>query len=258
MEDSFVQKFRDASDDDFSSLENFLEFLKGIYIQPDEASMGGAIMFINMSSIFTRMTLYYSNAEEDSLEYYFPITSSSARFMNFNHNYLLANAEFQNQLNGDTALGQQKFYMQPMAGVATIVEIPYLKDLTKLGSIALNEAKLKVTNFNADDALLPPSELILFSIDNEGNNVLLVDQLEGDEYFGGIYDESSGQYFFRVTQFLQTTLRNDTLPAKFYMGVSGASIIPTRVVCNGASPLVPVENSQKLQLQLIYTKLSDN
>lgn len=258
MEDTFVQKFRDASEADFSSLDNFLEFFKGIYITPDEVSMGGAIMFINISSIFTRMTLYYSNAEEDSLEYYFPITSSSARFMNFNHNYMLADPVFQNQLNGDTALGNQTFYLQPMAGIATIIEFPYLKNLSSLGTIALNEAKLKFSNVNKDDVLLPPSELILFSINKEGNNTLLVDELEGDQYFGGIYDASSGQYYFRITQYLQTTLRNDSLPARFYMGVSGASIIPTRVVCNGTSPLTPVDNSQKLQLQLIYTQLSDN
>ncbi len=257
MEDSFVQKFRDASDDDFSSLEKFLEFLKGIYIVPDEISMGGAIMFYNMSSIFSRMTLYYSNADEDSLKYYFPVSSGSARFMNFNHNYTLASPEFQNQLNGDTTLGEQKFFLQSMAGVAAIVEIPYLKTLTLESNIALNEAKLIVINNNKEDEFLPPSELILFNIDDNGTYTLLVDQLEGAEYFGGTYDNSNGQYFFRITQHLQKVLSGDTIPPRFYMGVSGASISPNRAAINGFSPIPPAGNSQKLKLELIFTDLNN-
>ena len=257
MEDSFVQKFRDASDDDFSSLENFLEFLKGIYIVPDEINMGGAIMFYNTASIFSRMTLYYSNADDDSLKYYFPITSGSARFMNFNHNYTLASPDFLNQLNGDTTLGEQKFFLQSMAGVAAIVEFPNINTLSLESNIALNEAKLIITNNNKEDDFLPPSELILFSIDNNGTYQLLIDQLEGTEYFGGTYDNSNGQYFFRITQHLQKILSSDTIPPRFYMGVSGASINPNRVVCNGFSPMPPAGSSQRLKLQLIFTDLNN-
>ncbi len=116
MEDSFVQKFRDASENDFASLDDFLDFLKGIYIQPDDVSTGGAILFFNLGSVNSRLTLYYSNADEDLLEYYFPIASSSARFMHFTHNYDLAAPEFINQLNGDTTLGILQItmvYVQP-------------------------------------------------------------------------------------------------------------------------------------------------
>jgi len=252
--DSFVQKFRDASEDNLSSLENFLEFFKGMRIAPDEVSSGGSMLFFNAASVFTRMTLYYSNAEEDSLEYYFPIGSSSARFMNFDHNYNLASPEFQNQLNGDTALGSQNFYLKSMAGVATIIEIPYLKNFNNLNGIALNEAKITIPDNNPDDELIPPSELILYGINNEGQNTLIIDQLEGTEYFGGIYEESPGRVIFRITQHLQRSLTNDTIPLKFYLGVSGASILPNRMVCKGNSPL---DGSQGLKMELIYTNLNN-
>ena len=254
LNDSFVQKFRDASEDDLSSLENFLEFFKGMRIAPDEVSSGGAIMFFNAASVFTRMTLYYSNAEDDSLEYYFPIGSSSARFMSFDHNYNLASPEFQNQLNGDTTLGSQKFYLQALAGVATIIELPYLKNINSLEGIALNEAKLIIPDNNPDDELIPPSELILYSINSEGQNALVIDQLEGTEYFGGIYEDSPGRVIFRITQELQRSLSNDTIPIKFYLGISGASILPNRMVCNGNSPF---DGSQGLKMELIFTNLNN-
>ena len=253
--DSFVQKFRDASEvEDLSSLEDFLEFFKGMRIAPDEVSSGGSILFFNAASVFTRMTLYYSNAEEDSLEYYFPIGSSSARFMHFKHNYDLASPEFQNQLNGNTALGSNKFYLQSMAGVATIIEIPYLNNLNNLEGIALNEAKLTIPDNNPDDELIPPSELILYNIDSEGQKTLVVDQLEGTSYFGGIYEDSPGRVIFRITQQLQRSLSNDTIPIKFYLGVSGASILPNRMVCNGNSPL---DGSSGLKMELIFTNLNN-
>lgn len=254
MEDSFVQKFRDASATDFESLENFLEFFKGMQIAPDDVSNGGAILFFNAGSVYTRMTLYYSNAEEDSLEYYFPIGTSSARFMQFKHNYNLASPEFQMQLNGDTTLGSERFYTQAMAGVATIIEIPYLRELNKLQDVALNEARLIIPNDNTDDALTPPEEMILYNIANDGTNTLVIDQLEGSEYFGGIYDKSSGKVVFRITQQLQQSLSNDTIPPRFYLGVSGASILPNRMVCTGNSPIA---GSQGLKMELIFTKLNN-
>lgn len=257
MNDGFVQKFRDAAADDFSSLENFLLFFKGMYIQPDEVTYGGAIMFFEISSIFSRMTLYYSNAEEDSLEYYFPITSSSARFMKFEHNYLLASPEFQNQLNGDTILGQQKFFLQSMAGVASVIQFPYFKNFSTQEMVALNEAKLYIPNNNADDELIPPNELVLFTISNDGSYQVVADQLEGTEYYGGTYDESNGKYFFRLTQQLQKVLTSDTIPPKYYLGISGASILPNRGVFNGFSPLVGFDNSDRLKLELIFTRLNN-
>lgn len=257
MEDSFVQKFRDASETDFSSLEDFLNFMKGIYIRPDDVTSGGSIMFFNMGSMDTRMILYYHNAEEDSLAYYFPVASTSARFMNFSHNYGLASPEFQNQLNGDTALGQDKFYVQSMAGVAAIVEIPHFRDLNNIDDIALNEARLIIENRQPGSEFLPPQELALFNYAEGGIKVIVYDQLEGSQYFGGTYDADAGRTQFRLTQQLQRTLTTDTVPPRFYIGVSGASISPYRMVCNGNNPTSAMENTDRLKLELIFTRLNN-
>lgn len=252
MEDSFVQKFRDAPEGSLDSLSGFLEFFKGVYFQPDEVSVGGAILFFNVGSAYSRMTLFYSNADEDSLEYYFPITSTSARFMNFKHDYELADPEFVSQLNGDTLLGQDKFYLQSMAGVATVVEVPDFKEMNNLGEIALNEARLIIENNDMTSDFSPPDELAIFQYDEDGNMSIVYDQYEGTEYFGGEYDEDNGRVEFRLTQQFQKILATDTISPRFYLGISGASILPNRMVCNGFN-LDP----GGLRLEIIYSQLSD-
>jgi hypothetical protein len=251
MEDSFVQKFRDASVDDLSSIENFLSFLPGLKIQPDDVSDGGAILFFDATSTFTRLTLYYSNQSEDSLIYHFPVTSTSARFMNFSHDYSLASAEFQQQLNGDTTLGQQKFFLQSLAGVAAVIELPYIKEYSKNKNLALNLAKLIITNSDTENEFAPPVDLVLFNISPDGSNTFLADQFEGVDYFGGSYESSNGEYFFRITQQMQNILQSDTIPPRFYLSISGASIMPNRVVCNGFN-----QPSSRLRLELIFTELN--
>ncbi len=258
MDDSFVQKFRDASSSDFSSLENFLNFLKGIYIQPEEMTYGGAILFFNTASLNSGMRLYYSNNSEDSLVLKLPIASSSARFMNFAHNYNMASPEFQNQLNGNVSLGDQQFYVQCMAGVETIIEIPYIRDLNPtMGQVgvALNEAKLIISNSSPESMFTPPGIFVLFSLDEDGTKQLVLDQLESGDYFGGTYDESTGKVIFRLTQQLQRSLSVDTIPLRFSLGISGASILPNRMVGNGNTPM---GGGSPLKMDLIFTKLNNN
>lgn len=251
MEDSFVQKFRDASAEDFSSLEDFLEFFKGLRIQPDQVPNNGAILFFDATSSFTRLTLYYSNDSEDSLTYSLPVTATSARFMTFEHDYSLATPEFQQQLNGDTLLGQDFFYLQSLAGVAAVIEIPHIRDFLNDGNKVLNLAKLIITNKDTESVFAPPSDLVFFKINPDGSNSFLTDQIEGTDYFGGFYDASTGEYFFRITQQLQEILQNDTIPPRFYLSISGASIMPNRIVCNGFN-----QPEGRLKLELIFTELN--
>lgn len=256
MDDTFVQKFRDAAPDDISSLEKFLQFFKGFYIQPQAVTQGGAILFFNVGATTSRMTLYYRNADEDSLRYHFPITSVSARFMNFTHDYQFAAAELQGQLNGDTALGQQQLFVQAMGGTAVIFEFPYIRNLTRDGNLALNEAKLTFTNPVAVSPFMEPAEYLLYNVTKDGTYRLLEDQTEGAEYYGGSYNRSTDQFSFRITQQLQKILTQDTLATRFYLGASSGSILPNRVVLNGFEPSPNAENPQRLKLELIFTRLN--
>lgn len=255
MDDSFVQKFRDATPTDFESIEKFLQFFKGLYIQPEMMTQGGAILFFNVGSTNSGMTLYYKNAAEDSLKYFFPVTTLSARFTNFSHDYQFASPELLSQLNGDTALGQQQIFVQAMGGTAVIFEFPYIRNLTRDGNLALNQAKIIFTNPVAVSPFMEPMDYLLYNVGNDGRYRLLEDQSEGTDYFGGTYNRSTDQFSFRITQQLQKILTQDTLATRFYLGATSGSILPNRVVLNGFNPPEGVENPGRLKLELIFTRL---
>lgn len=238
--------------DSITSNEALDDLLKGFYVSPDPVSAGGAIVFFNLLETYSRLTIYYSNTESDSLEYHFNINTESARFNNYTHNYDLADPDFLAQMQGDTLLGKERLYLQSMGGVTTKIMFPNFSDWKK-EEIALNEANLIFTNLNQESEFEPPSNLVLFRINSEGNNEFLQDQFEGEDYFGGEYDEATGTYTFRITQHLQKVLGSDTLTNNLLLSISGASLLPNRVVLAGYDTTL----QNRLRLQLIYTKLAN-
>lgn len=242
---------------DLESMEAFLDFVKGIYITADPVSTGGSIVFFDPVQARSRVSIYFSNEEDgDSLFYYFNITSESARFNNYSHNYDVADQEFLTQLQGDTALGADRFYLQSMAGVASIITFPYFNDWFSNQTIALNEAELIISNALPQTTFAPPPQLVVYNITDEGTYKFLDDQYEGEEYFGGLYDEETGEYKFRITQYLQKVLTTDTISKRLYLGISGSSLTPNRGVFNGYNPNPPAGPENKLKLSLIYTNLA--
>jgi hypothetical protein len=175
--------------------------------------------------------------------------------MNFDHDYSMGSTEFVEQLNGDTTLGAEKFYLQSMGGVQAVVSFPYIEDWADDQKIVINEAKLVFSNANTDSDFYPPGELVFFTLFDSGELGFLEEQFEGASYFGGTYDPVSGQYFFRITQQLQKILVNEADNNRFSLGISGASLSPNRVVLVGPNPANADQFQKRVKLNLIYTKL---
>jgi hypothetical protein len=64
---------------------NLWSFLRGLYVTAEPVNENGSILYFNLPSILSRLTIYYSNDEQDSLRYEYTITSSDARFNKFDH-----------------------------------------------------------------------------------------------------------------------------------------------------------------------------
>lgn len=240
------------SQDTITSNDSFIEVMKGLYVAVDPVIAGGAIVFFDPLETYSRLILYYSNDEDDSLEYYFNISSACARYNTYLHDYDLADPLFLSQVQGDTSLGKSQLYVQSMGGVSTTLTLPYINDLMDK-DIALNEASLIVTNKDQFSEFDAPANLALLRLDDDDNLYFLDDQyIDGDDYFGGEYDEDTGEYTFRITQYLQNVLNTDTLSRKLLLSVSGASYFPNRLVMNGYDTTL----QDRMRLKLIYTKLS--
>ncbi len=234
--------------------EDFCKFFKGFYVTSSSATGEGSIMSFKLVDIQSKVTLYYHNMTDTS-KYTFYINDYAARVNHFNHTkYQFANPFLKSQIFGDTAKGQKVLYLQSMAGLKVHFSLPYLKDFVKEGKIAINKADLVLSVDDSTDQSLgkysPPPQLMLVE-ERDGEMYVLVDQLEGEGYYGGKYNKKTKEYKFNIARHIQQILdgvkENRTLTIVVY--TSHRTNIANRVVLKGPG------RSDGLKLHITYTKL---
>lgn len=239
--------------DSLSSGTSFLNLFKGIYVRSNNVSLPGrgAILSLNLLADRSRLTVYYHNDEADSLSLILGINSFSARYGKFEHLYHLSYDPFlKAQLNGDTTIGEQKLYLQGLAGIQTIIKFPELNEWANNEAIVVNQAMLTIPVESSLDDLDPPGQLVLVKIDEEGRYVILYDQQEGENYFGGVYIPEINAYQFRISRYIQSLLL-DEVDYGLSMFISGKTINANGAVLAGTSP----DLARRMKLEIIYTVL---
>lgn len=248
------QKLLDADSADLENTETFREYFAGLFVQSQAITEEGTIIYFGLTSQYSMLSLYYQNDEEDSLRYDFIITSATAAVNKYEHDYNSASSDFQAQiLNGDTAKGQQQFYVQGYGGVQSLIKFPHVKDWAKKSNVAINEAKLILPGYDGDEFFGAPGQMSLLSINDDGEGEPLIDQAEGDAYFDGFYNKSSNSYEFRITRYIQSLISDTTLPNKgLYLYVFGGSVHPERFIFKGNDMDA---DSTGIKLEILYTDL---
>ena len=254
----FVQKLLSIPTDSMSKNESFVRHFKGFYITADKASVPnqGTLMYFNLESALSEMTIYYKNSEKDSISFSYVINSSCARFNNYNHyNYADASSEFRQQvINKDTLKGKNLLYLQAMGGVKTYLQFP---DLTNLGGgkAAINEAKIYFSNTDKGGDYAAPSKLILVELKKDNDIAFLTDQYQGDAYFGGAYQSELGNYWFRITRYIQDLASNkNNRTGRLSLLASSSSVRGYRLVLGGYQPDNPAYFGKGIKLHIVYTK----
>ncbi len=255
-------KLLTASETHLSANDKFVEYLRGLYITADAVNANGAVLYYNLPSTLSRMTVYYSNDEQDSLRYEYMITSSDARFNKFDHmDYQDAEPVLKNQvLDGNILAGRNKLYLQAMGGLKTRLFFPNLAKFAEQqgGKVVVNEARLIFSGRSVDTTLfLPPAQLALVKVKEDGTYSLLSDQFEGDNYFGGRYLPLSNQVQFRLTRYVQNRISvgDTTEDYGLYVFILGASARANRWVMNGVQP--DIDTLSPLRLELNYSLVKD-
>jgi uncharacterized lipoprotein YajG len=237
---------------ELSNNEEFLKYLKGFYITADKIPSGGGFAYIDLLSVYSRLTLYYHNDDEDSLYEYFLINQNCSYFNNFNHfDYQDADQDFKNQVvNKDTTLGMQELYLQPMSGVRTFMDFPFIDNLKEENQLAIHKAELIVQVSDKSDTLNypAPTKISVVGIDSEGNNIFLTDYLEGTGFYGGAYKESNNQYVFNITHTIQQLLLESREIYGLRVIIAGETVIGNRLILNGNK-----STSDNTRLRLYYT-----
>lgn len=247
------------SANDMIDNEGFLEYFKGLYLTPSAVASAGALAYFNLISSGTRLTLYYSTTVNDtiydSLQYNYFISTSAARVGHYDHFYDNVSSDFRSQVvDGDTTLGNHKFYIQGFAGVKTIIKVPNPKSWTNLVNVAVNEAKLILPGGDNPQFYGAPSQLVLVQRLADGSYEVLSDYNAGISYFGGTYISSSNRYEFRITRYIQSII-SDSTTANYglYLLVNAGSVNPESFIFNGIQP--NADSTARMKLEILYTDL---
>ena len=231
----------------------FLSFFKGIYLEAETGSGNGCLVSLNMTHTFSKLTLYYHNAQKDGLKFSFILDDSTAHFGTFHHfGYTAATQHLQDQLNGNHATTNEVLYAQAGAGIKTVLHFPNLKEKFNNQKVVIHRASLLISL--KDDALpnyLPPNALTLTYSDSTGAGHLLPDY--GYEYFGGKYNSLKKEYSFNITQYIQSLVdgRADDYPLNLMVSPAGTYF--SRLMIYGTQPLSSADVDKRLRLRINYT-----
>jgi len=253
---TLANKLLNADSATMSSSENFRNYFKGLYLTVSEVNSDGCLIRFNLNDTKSGLILYYKNDTADSLRYGYMASSVTPRVGKYTHNYSTASQEIQNQvINGDTSLGQQKFYVQGLAGLKGVIKFPHLLDWARKGKYAFNEVKLIFSGYESEPYLDAPAALFLVKRNADNTQEILEDQYQGASYFDGEYKSSTNEYVFRITNHIQNLLIDTTqVDYGLYVYANGSSLNPKRFVFNGNEP--ESDTLSPFRLEIIYTDLN--
>ena len=142
LDNAFGSSFITSGDANFLTNASFTSYFNGIYIKAQDINTPGqgSILTFNLQALLSKMTFYYKNGTDTTRhEAHFEINADCPRFTHFDHDY--TTAQF-----GSTfpISGENKMYVQSMAGVKVRFKFPHLKNLVANGLVSINKAELEI------------------------------------------------------------------------------------------------------------------
>ncbi len=243
----------------------FNEYIKGLQISVNRtgtSGLGGIALF-DVANSDSRLEIYYKNQntviDTNVVSFSFNTQFSAATVT---HNYSGTSVETQ-LANPNTRYSVN--YIQPLGGVKTRLEFPYVRNLQSLGNIIINKAELIVQVEPGTDIFSPSPRLYLYRTDIAGQRQPIPDVSLGlsDLSLGGFYDSTKKQYKFALTAYLQDILSGRLIQYDTFITAidprssAGASLFPSattasRVIIGSGSET----STAKMTLNIIYTKVN--
>jgi len=255
LSNTFGQEILDAGKDAnvIANNTDLKALVNGLYITPSTnvtnttlSKSEGAILYLDMNSSLSTLTVFYSNDNGSEKSYSFIINSESKKFNHFEHNY--TGTEIEKQLT-NVANDSTLTYVQAMGGVKTKLMIPNLKNLSSDGKIIVNKAEIIFPVSEIGDNLASIPTLALTGINANNEATFLIDYFENAAYFGGTYNASNKTYTFNISRHIQDLINNNTVDYGMYLIATGSSIQANRSVLNSFK-----HPSNKIKLNITYSK----
>lgn len=252
----------------YATIEAFQTYMKGFYITTQNSTLNpgeGNIFNFLCADDLSKLTIYYRNDAADSLTFDYAL-GSVARFSRCTHDYSPSNINLKlsEQLGSTPPAQNDVVFVQPMGGLKTKIEMPYLMNLLNQGKIAINKAELVLKVDNTDlsyqlDTFATPKNLVLLGINDDGTTYVLPDANEGDSYLGGEYDATNKEYKFNIARYIQQVMSGQKSNNGLYLQardgsiiIGAGAIIANRVILGGGGNGA---GTNKMKLNISYTKL---
>ncbi len=229
LSDSFAQQLISASSTDLQSNENFTQFFKGFYFKALPVNQQGAIVYFNLLSKRSKVTLYYKNDNGSQL-YDFIFNSSCARVNLFKHDYSISQITSIN----DTTAQDSLLYLQAMSGLNVKITFPYITQFSNnlLGFVKA-ELIIPVYSDAYSNTYKAPSKLLLAALNAEGKYEFLPDYNAGTSYFGGSANSSYTEYRFNISRYIQQLAYGQRKDYGMVLFVSDNRVSANRVIIKG-------------------------
>lgn len=235
--------------------DQFLEFFKGFYVTVDGSSQlpnEGGILYFDLISSASKVTLYYRNLNVDPLETEvldFAINSNCVRYTVVERDRSLAlDPGLANALLDSTS-PQEAVYLQALAGVRTSLRFPDIMDFAVEGRL-LAKAELVVPVKGTYYPYYPPTaQIFLFMKDEDDGDAFLPDQQNGIGAIDGLYRPDAREYRFNITRYIQGLLNGtyQNTGIQFVPGSSG--VTANRAILSG-----PASLEAPMRLRLTFTE----
>jgi len=247
LADSFLSILQQSQ---YQNNTGWLSYFKGVYIKTDSTS-GGAILYFNPSSAYSKMSLYYHDSSNASHSYDLVLNGANINHETHNYNYPTISsvaqvlADSSNLANNDTLS-----YLQSMAGLKVKLKFPYLKHFNDSGKIVINKAELvlNVAPISDTGKFAPPTNLLLAAFDSTGAIMFVADYYESN--FGGYYNSSNSTYTFNIARQLQQILDGKVVDYGLSLNVLSSGVQANRVIIGSGKSM-----GSRMKLRLFYTRL---
>lgn len=273
MDRSFGQMILDQSGQQaLASDANFVTFIPGFFIHAENTRITpgqGAMLYMPMTDTLTKLTLYYKNLNtpfpgDTTLSFSFEVNANAARFAHFDHDYtsadnsLLAELSAASHASTLTPPNEPLVFVSSLSGTKVKLDFPYLNNWIKTGPIAVSKAEVNIkvapspVTYSTSSATYPPCQkLALVNIDSLGHEVIMIDNLEGVDYFGGTIDASNSVYTFNIARYVQQVLTGKQKNRGLYLVATGSAVAANRSILGGGTNTA----GYKMFLRLAYNKL---
>ncbi len=247
LDNTLGARFLDpANAGNLSDNTTFLNFFKGIYVSDVIISGSGTILYFGLTKSMSKISLFYHNDAEDSLQYDF-LLNGTGKINHYSHDY--SSAAFYSDLN-IPHLNSDFCYVQSLAGIKTKIELPFLNNLIQNGNISINKAEIITNLDNSSTATYAANpSLFLVGIDTAGKSYFLPDFIESTTGFGGTL--TSNSYTFLITRYIQQILSGTRTNNGLFLVSSGAASSAYRTIVGGSG-----NSTLKMKLRIQYTILN--